>query len=262
MRYPILTLTTDFGRCDHYAGVLHGVILGICPQARIVDLTHDVTPYEIPEAAYTISQAYRHFPKKTVHVIVVDPGVGTSRRPILAEAAGQYFIAPDNGVLSMIYAREKHRVRLISNEKLFLDPVSHTFHGRDIFSPVAAHIAAGLAPSRAGKLIDDFLALDFHKPLRTGKRSWQGRILKIDRFGNIVTNFHRDDFPDLAQRNCAMTIGPHHIGVMAANYAQTAPGELFLIFGSGGYVEVSASEASAAKIIGCEVGAPAELMVW
>jgi S-adenosylmethionine hydrolase len=262
MRTPILTLTTDFGRSDHYAGVLHGVILSICPQARIVDLTHDVTPYEIPEAAYTISQAYRYFPKKTVHVVVVDPGVGSSRRPILAEAGGQYFIAPDNGVLSMIYAREKHRVRLISNEKLFLQPVSRTFHGRDIFSPVAAHIAAGLAPARAGKLIDDFLTLDFHKPLRTGKRTWQGRILKIDHFGNIVTNFHRDDFADLAQRNCAMSIGPHNISVLAANYAQTAPGELFLIFGSGGFLEVSTTEGSAGRVIGCEVGAPAELMVW
>src|SRR5438309_3370657 len=146
MPKPILTLTTDFGLSDHYVGAMKGIILGICPQAQIVDITHDVTAYEITEGAYVIDQAYRSFPKKTVHVVVVDPGVGTARRPILMEAAGQYFIAPDNGVLSMIYLREKHKVRLIANEKYFRKPVSRTFHGRDIFSPVAAHIAAGAPP--------------------------------------------------------------------------------------------------------------------
>jgi S-adenosylmethionine hydrolase len=263
MRHPILTLTTDFGRSDHYAGVLHGVILGVCPAARIVDLTHDVTPYEIPEAAYTIAQAWRYFPKRTVHVVVVDPGVGTSRRPILMEAGGHYFIAPDNGVLSMVAAAcEKRKVRAITNEKLFLQPVSRTFHGRDIFAPAAAHLAAGLAPARLGRLVEDYLTLDFHKPVRTGKRTWQGRILKIDRFGNLITNFHRDEFPSLAASNCELAIGPHRVSVLATNYNQTSPGELFLIYGSGGYVEVSAAEASAARIVGCEVGAPAELMVW
>src|SRR5215475_10183859 len=119
MSTPILTLTTDFGLSDHYVGAMKGVILGICPQARLVDISHDVTPYEIPEAAYTIGQAYRYFPKKTFHVVVVDPGVGTSRRPILVEAGGQYFIGPDNGVFTMIYAGEKHKVRAIVNSKLF-----------------------------------------------------------------------------------------------------------------------------------------------
>ena len=262
MSTPILTLTTDFGLSDHYVGAMKGVILGICPQARLVDISHDVTPYEIPEAAYTIGQAYRYFPKKTFHVVVVDPGVGTSRRPILVEAGGQYFVGPDNGVFTMIYAGEKHKVRAIVNSKLFREPVSRTFHGRDVFAPVAARLAKGLPPARAGKLISDYLRMNFDQPLRTGKRTWQGRILKIDHFGNIVTNLHRDQFPDLHQRQCEMIIGPHHVAVLATNYAQTAPGELFLIFGSGGYLEVSSSEASAAKTIGCAVGAPADLMVW
>jgi len=261
MPIPILTLTTDFGLSDHYVGVMKGVILARCPQARIVDLTHDVTPYEIPEAAYSIAQAYRYFPRRTVHVVVVDPGVGTSRRPILVEAAGQFFIGPDNGVFTMIYAREKHKVRAVTNTRLFLEPVSHTFHGRDVFAPVAASIAKGLPPARAGKPVGDYLRLNFDQPLRTGKRTWQGRILKIDRFGNIVTNLHRDQFPDLEQRARELVIGPHHIGAMAANYLECAPGQLFLIFGSGGFLEVSSREASAAKVIGCEVGAPADLMV-
>jgi len=262
MRNPIITLTSDFGLSDHYVGAMKGVILGICPQAKIVDLSHEVTPYEIPEAAYTIAQTWRYFPRQTVHVVVVDPGVGTLRRPILLEAAGQYFIGPDNGVFSMVCRNQKHKARLISNAKLFHEPVSRTFHGRDIFAPVAAHLANGFRPAGVGKLVIDHLRMDFDVPVRTGKRTWAARILKIDRFGNVVTSIHHDDFPALEAQNCAMVIGPHEIGVMATNYAQTAPGELFLIFGSGGFLEVSASQASAARIIGCEVGAPAELMVW
>src|SRR5947209_4012212 len=128
MTKPILTLTTDFGLADHFVGAMKGVILGICPQAKIVDVSHGVTPFDIGEGAYLIAQAYRYFPKKTVHVVVVDPGVGTSRRPILMEAAGQCFVAPDNGVLSMVLAREeKATFRLISNTKYFLKHVSSTF---------------------------------------------------------------------------------------------------------------------------------------
>ena len=261
MRKPILTLTTDFGLSDHYVGTMKGVILAICPEAQLVDISHGVKPFAIEEGAYLLAQAYRYFPKKTVHVVVVDPGVGTARRPILMEAAGQYFIAPDNGVLAMIDAREKSKVRLISNEKYFLHPVSKTFHGRDIFSPVGAHIAAGVLPSKVGKVIDDYLRPAFHQPTRTGKRTWSGRILKIDRFGNVITNFHRDDFPDLETRDFHMTVGRHTIGVLARNYAETGPGGLFLIWGSGGYLEISLAQASAAAKIKCEPGAPAQLIL-
>jgi S-adenosyl-L-methionine hydrolase (adenosine-forming) len=262
MLTPILTLTTDFGLSDHYAGTMKGVILGICPRANIVDISHLVSPFEITEGAYLVAQAYRYFPKKTVHVVVVDPGVGTARRPILMEAAGQYFVAPDNGVLSMIYNREKSKIRLISNDKYFHHPVSRTFHGRDIFSPVAAHLATGVPPSRMGKVIEDYFRPAFQKPTRAGKRTWSGRILKIDRFGNIITNFHIEDFPDLEKRNFAMVIGPQETSVLAHTYAETSPGELFLIVGSGGYLEVSVSQGSAAKAIGCESGALAELLLW
>lgn len=261
MRKPILTLTTDFGLSDHYVGTMKGVILSICPGAEIVDISHDVKPFAIEEGAYLLAQAYRFFPEKTVHVVVVDPGVGTARRPILMEAAGQVFIAPDNGVLAMIYAREKHKIRLISNEKLFLKPVSRTFHGRDIFSPVGAHVAAGVTPARVGKTIDDYLQPAFQKPMRTGKRTWAGRILKIDHFGNIITNFHRDDFPDLERRDFHMTIGPHTIDVLAHNYAECGPDELFLIWGSSNYLEVSLAQASAVAKMKCETGAPAELII-
>jgi S-adenosylmethionine hydrolase len=262
MPQPILTLTTDFGLSDHYVGAMKGVILGICPEARIVDITHEIGAYEITEGAYVIAQAYRYFPKKTVHVVVVDPGVGTARRPILMEAAGQYFVAPDNGVLSMIYSREKHKIRLISNEKYFRKPVSQTFHGRDIFSPVAAHIAAGVLPSQTGKLIDDYLRPAFQTPVRTGKRTWNGHVLKIDRFGNIVTNYHVDEFPNLEAKDFAFAVGSEQVAVTARHYAATSPGELFAIVGSSGFYEISISQASAAKKTGCAAGSPVELTIW
>jgi S-adenosylmethionine hydrolase len=259
---PILTLTTDFGLTDHYAGVMKGVILGICPRAQLVDISHHVTPFQIGEGAYLIAQAYRYFPRKTVHLVVVDPGVGSARRPILMEAADQYFVAPDNGVLSMVFSREKHKIRLISNDRYFLHPVSRTFHGRDVFAPVAAHLAAGVAPARIGRLISDYLRPGFEKPQRTGKRTWLGRILQIDHFGNIVTNFHVDDFPDLEGRDFSMAIGAVETSSLLRTYAECAPGELFVIAGSSGYLEVSVSQGSAAGRIGCQTGASAELTLF
>jgi S-adenosyl-L-methionine hydrolase (adenosine-forming) len=261
MPKPILTLTTDFGLSDHYVGAMKGVILGICPQAQIVDISHGIAPFEITEGAYTIAQAYGCFPKKTVHVVVVDPGVGTARRPILMEAAGQYFVAPDNGVLAMIYGREPHKIRLISNEKYFRKPVSRTFHGRDLFAPSAAHLAVGITPAQFGPRIEDYLKPAFDKPQRAGKRTWNGQVLKIDRFGNIITNFHSGDFPNLETQNVSFSVGPQEVTVIAHNYAETAPGELFAIVGSSGYYEISMAQASAAKRIGCMAGGPVELWI-
>ena len=207
MPKPIVTLTTDFGLSDHFVGVMKGVILSICPRAQIVDISHAVTPFAIAEGAYLIAQAYRYFPKGTVHLVVVDPGVGTARRAILVEAAGQSFVAPDNGVLSMIYSREKHTVRALTNDRYFLKPVSQTFHGRDIFSPVAAHRAAGIGAARLGKRIADYVQPGFEKPQRTGARAWTGRILHVDRFGNVITNFPVNEFRDLASRKFSMALG-------------------------------------------------------
>jgi len=261
MPAALITLTTDFGLSDHYVGAMKGVILSICPAARIVDISHGVGAYEIAEGAFTIAQAYRYFPRGTIHVVVVDPGVGSARRPILAQAAGQSFIAPDNGVLSMIYAREKHKVRAISEERYFLQPVSHTFHGRDIFAPVAAHLGAGVTAGRLGKPITDYLRLDFDKPARTGRRTWTGAILKVDRFGNMVTNFSAEDFPGLDQRAFEMVAGPRRIDVLARHYGERGQGEAFLILGSAGYYEISVGQASAARLLGCGAGAPVELIL-
>jgi S-adenosylmethionine hydrolase len=260
MSAPTVTLTTDFGLSDHFVGVMKGVILGIEPGARLVDITHQIQPFEITEGAFVIAQAYRYFPRRTVHVIVVDPGVGSTRRPILAEMGGQYFIAPDNGVLSMIYAREpKTRVRHVTNDHYFLKPVSSTFHGRDIFAPVAGHLASGVSAARFGKKIEDYVKIPVDKPTRTSKRAWTGTILKIDRFGNLITNIHIDDFPEIKSRPFDLNAGLEQISRFAKTFADCPPGELAVIVGSSGYLEVAANQESAAKKLGCAAGSPVEL---
>ncbi len=261
MPRSIITLTTDFGTSDHFVGTMKGVILGIHPNAEIVDITHDVTPFQTQEAGFCITQAYSYFPHRTVHVVVVDPGVGTARRPILVEAAGQFFIAPDNGVLSMIFAREKHKVRHVTAERFFLKNVSATFHGRDIFSPVAAHLRKGTPPSKFGKLIRDYLRSPFG-PVRTGKRFWAGNVQKIDRFGNLITDFRQDEFPELAERPFQMIAGVLPVSRLVSTFADGEPDELVLVPGSSGYYEVVCNRGSAAKKIGCSVGAPVELAVY
>jgi S-adenosylmethionine hydrolase len=195
-------------------------------------------------------------------VIVVDPGVGTERRPILAEAAGQYFIAPDNGVLTMIYEREKHKVRVIQNERFFLKNRSSTFHGRDIFAPSAAWLARGTRPSMFGSLINDYAQLGLLKPQRMGKRIWSGTVLKADRFGNLITNFLIADFADIRGRAFEMQVGLRLVDRLCSNYAQAAPGELFVIVGSSGFIEVSVNQGSAAKQLGAGAGAPVELTLY
>jgi len=262
MARPIITLTTDFGLSDHFAGTMKGVILRTAPNAEVVDITHEVSPYGITEGAFAIAEAYRWFPRGTVHVVVVDPGVGTMRRPIIGEAAGQFFVAPDNGVLSMIYSREKHKVRAITSEKHFLKPVSRTFHGRDVFAPTAALLARRTPPARFGKLIDDYCRLRFAEPVRIGKRVWQGSVLKVDRFGNLITNFLLDEFPAFRTRPFRLVCG--HIGLeeVRETFADGAGGEPVLIAGSSGYVEIAVYQGSAAKILGCAAGSPVELSVW
>ncbi|MBL8214133.1 MAG: SAM-dependent chlorinase/fluorinase [Bryobacterales bacterium] len=257
---PILTLTTDFGLQDHFVAAMKGVVLTIAPTAQIIDITHQITPFDINEAAFTLAEAWRYFPKKTVHVVVVDPGVGSTRRPILAQAGGQSFIAPDNGVLSLIYEQEpKTKVRHITAGKYMRDEVSQTFHGRDIFAPAAAHLAKGTAVASFGKLIEDPVKLPGIRPHRSGRRAWSGTILKIDRFGNLITNFSRTEFPTLTSMKFSLTAGLEQIIWLRSSYAEAPFGEPFAIWGSSGYLEVSLNQGNAAKQLGVGVGAPAEL---
>lgn len=263
---PIVTLTTDFGLADHYVGVMKGVILGIAPRAALVDITHEVPPFAVAEGAFQISEAWRHFPKKTVHLVVVDPGVGSLRRPILVEADGHLFVGPDNGVLALIYrgakAAAKVKVRHITNRKLFGPEMSTTFHGRDVFAPVAAHLSKGMKPSLVGKLIEDYLRPASDKPVRTGHRVWQGQVLRVDRFGNLVTNFLASEFPAVQTRPFVMIPGISRVEKLIHHYEEAGIGEVAVIVGSSGYLELSANQASAARILGVGVGAPVELSIY
>ena len=189
-------------------------------------------------------------------MVVVDPGVGTARRPILAEAAGHYFVAPDNGVLSLVLARTKHKVRAITAERFFLHPVSRTFHGRDVFAPVAARLALGVAPARFGKLISDYVRGDFEQPVAHGKGQWTGVVLKVDRFGNLVTNFRAEDLSD---GRFEMRVGRSRIKPVAGSYAEGRRGELLVVAGSSGYLEIATNQGSAAALTGCAAGAEVRL---
>jgi S-adenosylmethionine hydrolase len=259
IRNPVITLMTDFGLRDHYVAAMKGVILSICPEARIIDVTHEVSSYEVAEAAFLLSQTWGYFPKKTVHVVVVDPGVGSMRRPILAEVDGQRFIAPDNGVLTPVLTREGCKVRHIIAERYFRETVSQTFHGRDIFAPVAARLGSGLAAAKLGPCIDNYLRLTFERPNRTARRGWTGVILHVDHFGNIVTNIPFAEFPLIEHQPFEVAVGYRTVEKLARSYAEIPRGELFAIVGSSGYLEISANQESAAKILGCEAGAPVEL---
>ncbi|MCL6543729.1 MAG: SAM-dependent chlorinase/fluorinase [Bryobacteraceae bacterium] len=259
MKRPLITLTTDFGLADHFVAAMKGVILGIAPQARIVDISHQIEPFAIAQAAFTLDQAARCFPPRSIHVAVVDPGVGSARRPLLVEAGGQYFIAPDNGLLTMIYARTQPRVRVISAQRYFRHPVSRTFHGRDIFAPVAAHLAIGTAPARFGKVISDYIRGKFEHPAQAGPARWRASILAVDRFGNLITNLPAADFAFLAHSRFRLKAGGRVVQRWVESYSEGAPGELLLIAGSSGYLEIATRQASAARLCGCAAGDSIEL---
>jgi S-adenosylmethionine hydrolase len=260
MKPPVITLLTDFGSADHYAGAMKGVMLGICPDAQLVDISHEIAPYAIAEAAFTLAQAWRCFPEGTVHLVVVDPGVGSARRPILVEAAGHCFVAPDNGVLTMLYdAVPACEVREITASRYFRQPVSRTFHGRDIFAPVAAHLANGVEPAACGRPVEDYVRLAFARPVPTGPNTWAGTILKVDRFGNLITNFDCQTWERLASEPFEMQVGSRVVSRMASTYAEMNAGELFIIAGSAGFLEVSVDRGNAGEAASARSGDVLEL---
>jgi S-adenosyl-L-methionine hydrolase (adenosine-forming) len=253
---PIITLTTDYGTSDHLVGVLKGVILRIAPNATLVDICHHVTPYDVFDGALTIGTAYQYFPPRTVHLVVVDPGVGTQRRPILASGGQQYFVAPDNGVLSLVYDREPAMsVRLITAEHYFLNPISTTFHGRDIFAPVTAWLAKTYQIEALGDEITDYtrFALPRAKPNGAGLK---GIILRVDGFGNLLTNFTPEDVPPatISSGNIKLDIGGKRIEKLTQTFAQGPAGEPIAIMGSSGFLEIAVNKGNAARTLGVNRG--------
>jgi len=262
---PIITLTTDFGLNDHFVGAMKGVILDIVPEAQVVDICHAVQAFDVLDGALTIAQAYSYFPPATVHVVVVDPGVGTARRPIIASTERHHFVAPDNGVLSLIYAREERlNVRHVTAEHYFLQPLSNTFHARDIFSPVAAYLAKGVDSQKFGDEVSDFVRFNAPRPKVVDEHTLRGVVLKVDRFGNLVTNITPQDAPALFQPEATgfkIVVGKREITEIKAAYAQGTPGEVFAILGSMGYLEIAANRAAAAQFVGAAKGSDVDLVM-
>jgi hypothetical protein len=264
-RNPIITLTTDFGTNDHFIGTMKGVILSIEPDAQIIDICHAVQAFDVLDGALTISQAYSYFPTGTIHMVVVDPGVGTARRPLIVSSDRHHFVAPDNGVLSLIYQREQRlSARHVTGEHYFLQPVSNTFHARDVFSPVAAYLAKGVDPEKFGEAVTDFVRFSAPKPKAANENTLRGVVLKVDRFGNLITNITPQDAPMLFGENPGafkIVVGQREIREIKEAYALGAPGEVFGILGSMGYLEVAANRGSAAQLLGVGKGTDVNIVL-
>jgi S-adenosylmethionine hydrolase len=264
-RPPIITLTTDFGLQDHFVGTMKGVILENAPDARLVDISHSVQPFDVFDGALTIAQAYSYFPNRTVHMVIVDPGVGTARRPIVVSTEKHLFVAPDNGVLSLILDREERiSVRHVTAEHYFLQPVSNTFHARDIFAPIAAYLAKGVDPDRMGEEIKDFVRFSAPRPKPVDEHTLRGVVLKVDRFGNLITNITPQDAPMIFNSQphpFKIVVGKREITQMHTAYAEGAPGEVFGILGSMGFLEIAANRAAAAKLLEAAKGTDVNIVL-
>jgi S-adenosylmethionine hydrolase len=242
---------TDFGTRDYYVGAMKGVILSINPNARIIDITHDIEPQNVTSSAFVLTACYRDFPPGTIFVCVVDPGVGSDRRAIVIESNDQKFVAPDNGLFSFILGPNV-RVTAIENEGFFRKPVSSTFHGRDIFAPVAAHLSIGVDTFELGPEITDAVVVRNIQPHPIGENTVEGMVIHIDYFGNIVTNITAAMVGDAFQ----LEIGGRLIGDRREFYAGAKPGQPFAITGSSGFIEISINGGSAADILGVKTGSP------
>lgn len=257
MKRPIITLLTDFGLTDYYVAAMKGVILGICPDAQIVDITHEIEPYGVTHAAYLLRSVWRSFPEGTIHVAVVDPGVGSVRHPILASESGHFFIGPDNGIFSRV--AEAPEVRLLSNPAFQRQPVSATFHGRDIFAPAAAHLAAGIDPTRFGPPLSSFFRLPESGPTPISTSAWVGEVLWIDHFGNAVTSFDTSSFGWVADQPFALEANGQTAHRYARFYGEIPESEPCLIAGSAGMLEISMNKASVAREWKLAAGAKLQL---
>jgi S-adenosylmethionine hydrolase len=252
----IITLTTDFGLANGYVGTMKGVILSIHPTATIVDISHDIPPQDVREGAYVLYAAYPYFPQGTIHVVVVDPGVGSERRAIALRTPQATFVAPDNGVLSYVVSREKvEEIVNLTNPRFHLSPVSRTFHGRDIFAPVAAHLARGIPLAELGEPLADIITFPLPRPVLRPDGNIVGQVIHIDRFGNLITSITAKDLADHAlPGEDIVGIKGQSIRGISGTYAEVAPGELLALVGSSGHLEISICGGSAARTLGAKLG--------
>jgi len=252
----LITLLTDFGGADYFVAAVKGVILSANPAARIVDITHDIPPQDIEAAAFTLLAAYSSFPSETIHVAVVDPGVGSARRPIVMKLAEQYFVGPDNGIFS--YVRENHEnlgltaeLFHLTNEKYFRQPVSATFHGRDVFAPVAAALSRGVKLTELATKTTDSVRLAPLRPTTAEDGKVTARIIHVDRFGNCITNLTQNDLTAEMIAVATLRVNGKSVKSFRSHFAEAVAGKqkLFAIWGSAGFLEIAATNESAARIL-------------
>jgi S-adenosyl-L-methionine hydrolase (adenosine-forming) len=257
-RTRIVTLLTDFGLRDHFVAAMKGVMLGINPQLRFVDISHLVPPQDVRSGAFTLSQAYPYFPPRTIHVAVVDPEVGTARKAIIVTAGDQFFVAPDNGLLTYVLEREAGAVVFeITAVDYFRQPVSATFHGRDVFAPVAAWISRDTPIQQMGAVLKHPVRFGIPALERRGNLI-QAAVLAADHFGNLVTNLIPDDLPAYGaggSRSCKIVAGQREITSFRRTFAEGSPGEIFVVPGSAGYLEIVVRNGSAASELSLTPGA-------
>jgi len=272
---PIITLLTDFGLADGYVGAMKGVILTIHPQAAVVDISHAIPAQDLRSAAWVLYTAYDAFPRRTIHCVVVDPGVGGQRRAIAVEAGGYTFVAPDNGVLSYVLSREPLGMAVeLTNPRFHRHPVSRTFHGRDIFAPAAAYVSRGVPLGELGTLLplDQLVTWPLPHPERRPDGSLVGHILHIDRFGNCVTDLRMTEEEDvllltnppsgeerpieIPRRRMHLEVGERALFGISRTYADGSPGEFLALIGSSGHLEIALVKGNAAQTLGLIVGDP------
>jgi S-adenosylmethionine hydrolase len=256
MGRPVIALLTDFGTSNHYAGTMKGVVLGICPDVTLVDIAHDLPPHDVVAGAFELAAAYRYFPPGTIFLVVVDPGVGSARRALAAEAGEYRFVGPDNGVLSVALKDPPPRKVVELTERKYARPtISRTFEGRDRFAPAAAWLARGVALASLGRPLGDYQRLDLPDPVLTDI-GVAGTVIRVDRFGNAITNIDRRTFERAATGRVRVIAGTHEIGRVVATYAEAEAGEPCALFGSTDHLEVAIAGGDASGRLGLSRGAP------
>jgi S-adenosyl-L-methionine hydrolase (adenosine-forming) len=255
-RLPLITLLTDFGLRDAYVGIMKGVILSLNPEVRLVDLSHELPPQDVLSGAFVLQSAWRYFPPGTIHLAVVDPGVGSRRRALAAVCREHFFVGPDNGLFSLVFA-EQTPLTLVSleNPHYFLPEVSATFHGRDIFAPVAAHLSMGVPLTAFGPELFNPVELDFPAP-EFGEKDVDGQIISCDHFGNLISNIPFQSLQVwLRGRSASLRVNSHPIPHLANTYSDLPPGTLLALGGSHGYLEIACRQGSAAQVLDALPGA-------
>lgn len=245
---PLITLMTDYGLSDHYVGVLKGTILSLLPEARIVDITHQIRPHDVSHGAYVLRQIWSHFPPGSVHLAVVDPGVGSSRRIILGRYQGSHVVAPDNGLVTHVHRHfQAELLHSVENPRYFRETLSTTFHGRDIMAPVAAHLASGVQPREFGPAIDDPELLPIESGAKMADGVIRGSVIHVDGFGNLITNVHRDvcGFEGGSHHPWIVTVNDETVGPIRGSFFQVPSGAMLAYIGSSDFLEIAINQGRA-----------------